>query len=202
MTWRERITGSDLTRRAQQLQIRAEKLPKVYRAAWNRLQASTWVQGDWTGRSTMKVLERMMQQFEHSSRQGLDVQELVQSGIQQIDSTEDVVCENMTPYNWNKKLNDRIRKKLRWQMICEEKQRWKQMRTRVRRLPRDYRIVYREVERAYWCMGELSVEQLLAGMLRLIDAFEEGVQKRCTVLELTGSDPALFCEMYIKRAAE
>lgn len=69
---------------------------------------------------------------------------------------------------------------------------------RVKALPKDYRIVYQEIQKYYFKVGpvELTVGNgLLSG---IVDLFEEGAARGKGVLEVTGRDVASFCDELIK----
>jgi len=63
---------------------------------------------------------------------------------------------------------------------------------RVKALPPDYQIVYREIQRYLLKVGGW---RLLSGM---VDFFEEGVAAGKGVLELIGNDVAAFCDDLVK----
>ncbi|MGH3224542.1 MAG: DUF1048 domain-containing protein, partial [Streptosporangiaceae bacterium] len=64
---------------------------------------------------------------------------------------------------------------------------------RVKALPPDYQIVYKEIQRYLFKIGPADVAdgRLLSG---IVDFFEEGVAAGKGVLELIGSDVAAFCD--------
>jgi DNA-binding ferritin-like protein (Dps family) len=74
------------------------------------------------------------------------------------------------------------------QDIIEGKKQWRAHMARVKALPPDYRIVYKEIQRYLFTVGG---GPLLAG---IIDFFEEGAADGRTVLELIGNDVAAFCD--------
>ncbi|MGX7671222.1 DUF1048 domain-containing protein [Plantactinospora sp. DSM 117369] len=83
------------------------------------------------------------------------------------------------------------------QDIIEGKKQWRAHMARVKALPRDYQIVYKEIQRYYFKVGpvELVDGTLLSGIL---DFFEEGVAAGKGVLELVGNDVAAFCDDLVK----
>ncbi|MDR3600243.1 MAG: DUF1048 domain-containing protein [Desulfosporosinus sp.] len=88
------------------------------------------------------------------------------------------------------------------QDIIEGKKKWREeWRThmaRVKALPQDYQIVYKEIQRYLFKVGPVELTGgtgLLAG---IIDFFEEGAALGKGVLEVTGSDVAAFCDDLIK----
>lgn len=83
------------------------------------------------------------------------------------------------------------------QDIIEGKKQWRAHMARVKALPRDYQIVYKEIQRYFFKVGpvELTDGSLLSG---IVDFFEEGVAAGKGVLELIGNDVAAFCDDLIK----
>jgi DNA-binding ferritin-like protein (Dps family) len=83
------------------------------------------------------------------------------------------------------------------QDIIEGKKQWRAYMARVKALPPDYQIVYKEIQRYFFKVGpiDLSDGNLLSG---IIDFFEEGVAANKGVLELIGNDVAAFCDNLIK----
>ncbi|MFE9319379.1 DUF1048 domain-containing protein [Nocardia sp. NPDC052278] len=81
--------------------------------------------------------------------------------------------------------------------IIEGKREWRAHMTRVKALPPDYQIVYKEIQKYFFKVGpvELVDGRLLSG---IIDFFEEGVAADKGVMELVGSDVAAFCDDLIK----
>ncbi|MGW0481788.1 DUF1048 domain-containing protein [Nonomuraea sp. NPDC003214] len=81
--------------------------------------------------------------------------------------------------------------------ILEGKRQWRAHMARVKALPPDYEIVYKEIQRYYFKVGPVG---LLDGSLLpgLVDFFEEGVAAGKGVLELIGDDVAAFCDDLIK----
>ncbi|MFC9316042.1 DUF1048 domain-containing protein [Streptomyces nigra] len=83
------------------------------------------------------------------------------------------------------------------QDIIEGKKQWRAHLARVKALPPDYQIVYKEMQKYLFKVGPVSLldESLLPG---IVDFFEEGVAEGKGVLELVGSDVAAFCDDLIK----
>ena len=81
--------------------------------------------------------------------------------------------------------------------IIEGKQQWRAHMARVRALPPDYQIVYKEIQRYFFKVGpvDLADGRLLSG---IVDFFEEGVAGGKGVLELIGNDVAAFCDDLVK----
>lgn len=83
--------------------------------------------------------------------------------------------------------------------IVEGKKKWRAHMARVKALPPDYQIVYKEMQRYLFKVGpvDLSDGHLLSG---IVDFFEEGVAAGKGVLELIGSDVAAFCDGLVKES--
>ena len=94
-------------------------------------------------------------------------------------------------------IQDAIEGKRKWQ------QKWRAHMARVKALPQDYQIVYKEIQRYLFKVGPVELTEgtdflstdLLSG---IIDLFEEGAALGKGVLEVTGSDVAAFCDDLIK----
>jgi len=82
--------------------------------------------------------------------------------------------------------------KMRIQNIIECKKEWREHMARVKALPQDYQIVYKEIQKYLFRIGGTD---LLSG---IVDLFEEGAALGKGVLEVTGSDVAAFCDDLIK----
>ena len=85
------------------------------------------------------------------------------------------------------------------QDIIEGKKQWRAHMARVKALPPDYQIVYKEIQRYFFKVGpaDLPDGTLLSG---IVDFFEEGVAAGKGVLELIGNDVAAFCDDLIKNS--
>jgi DNA-binding ferritin-like protein (Dps family) len=77
--------------------------------------------------------------------------------------------------------------------IVEGKKQWRAHMARVKALPPDYQIVYKEIQRYLFKVGPIDLPDgsLLSG---IVDFFEEGVAAGKGVLELIGNDVAAFCD--------
>ncbi|MEU8326064.1 DUF1048 domain-containing protein [Nonomuraea sp. NPDC048881] len=83
------------------------------------------------------------------------------------------------------------------QDIIEGKKQWRAHLARVKALPPDYQIVYKEMQRYFFKVGPVGLTDgsLLPG---IVDFFEEGVAAGKGVLELIGEDVAAFADGLIK----
>lgn len=69
----------------------------------------------------------------------------------------------------------------------------KQM-ARLKELPSDYQIVYKEVQKFLWEFTAGDGMDMLPPMLELLDFFEEGAANNIPVLQLVGEDVGSFAE--------
>lgn len=84
------------------------------------------------------------------------------------------------------------------QDIIDGKKEWRAHMARVKALPQDYQIVYKEIQKYLFKVGPAQPTEgtdLLSG---IVDLFEEGAALGKGVLEVTGSDVAAFCDDLIK----
>ena len=83
------------------------------------------------------------------------------------------------------------------QDIIEGKKQWRAHMARVKALPPDYQIVYKEIQKYFFKIGPIGLADgtLLSG---IVDFFEEGVAAGKKVLELIGNDVAAFCDDLVK----
>jgi DNA-binding ferritin-like protein (Dps family) len=81
--------------------------------------------------------------------------------------------------------------------IIEGKKQWRAHMARVKALPPDYQIVYKEIQKYFFKIGPIDLLDgtLLSG---IVDFFEEGVATGKGVLELIGTDVAAFCDDLVK----
>ena len=90
------------------------------------------------------------------------------------------------------RIQDAIEGKKKWQ------EKWRAHMARVKALPQDYQIVYKEIQGYLFKVGPVELTDgtdLLSGV---VDLFEEGAALEKGVLEVTGSDVAAFCDDLIK----
>ena len=83
------------------------------------------------------------------------------------------------------------------QDIIEGKKQWRAHMARVKALPPDYQIVYKEIQRYLFKVGpvDLADGSLLSGIAGF---FEEGAAAGKGVLQLIGRDVAAFCDDLIR----
>ncbi|MGM0167899.1 hypothetical protein IGI39_002911 [Enterococcus sp. AZ135] len=64
----------------------------------------------------------------------------------------------------------------------------------VKKLPQDYQVVYKEVQKFLWEFTEGSGMDMLQPMYELLAFFQEGASNKVPVLELVGEDVGEFAE--------
>lgn len=84
------------------------------------------------------------------------------------------------------------------QDIIKGKKEWRAHMARVKALPRDYQIVYKEIQKYLFKVGPVELNDGTGLLSGIIDLFEEGAALGKGVLEVTGSDVAAFCDDLIK----
>ena len=82
--------------------------------------------------------------------------------------------------------------------IIEGKKEWRAHMARVKALPQDYQIVYKEIQKYLFMVGPVEVTDGTGLLSGIVDLFEEGAVLGKDVLEVTGSDVAAFCDDLIK----
>ncbi|ACL19728.1 DNA-binding ferritin-like protein (Dps family) [Desulfitobacterium sp. LBE] len=87
---------------------------------------------------------------------------------------------------------------MRIQDIIEGKKEWRGHMARVKALPRDYQIVYKELQKYLFKVGPVELTDGMGLLSGIIDLFEEGAALGKGVLEVTGRDVAAFCDDLIK----
>lgn len=87
---------------------------------------------------------------------------------------------------------------MRIQDIIEGKKEWRAHVARVKALPQEYQIVYKEIQKYLFKVGPVELTEGTGLLSGIIDLFEEGAVLGKGVLEVTGSDVAAFCDDLIK----
>ena len=87
---------------------------------------------------------------------------------------------------------------MRIQDIIEGKREWRAHVARVKALPKDYQIVYKEIEKYLFKVGPVELTEGIGLLSGIVDLFEEGATLGKDVLEVTGRDVAAFCDDLIK----
>lgn len=84
------------------------------------------------------------------------------------------------------------------QDIIEGKKEWRAHMARVRSLPRDYQIVYKEIQKYFFKVGPVELTEGTGLLSGIVDLFAEGASSGRDVLQVTGRDVAAFCDGLIR----
>lgn len=84
------------------------------------------------------------------------------------------------------------------QDIIEGKKEWRAHVARVKSLPKDYQIVYKEIEKYLFKIGPAELNNGIDLLSGIVDLFEESAFLGKDVLEVTGGDVAVFCDDLIR----
>ena len=87
---------------------------------------------------------------------------------------------------------------MRIQDIIEGKKEWRAHMARVKALPKDYQIGYKEIQKYLFKVGPVELTEGTGLLSGIVDLFVEGAALGKGVLEVTGSDVAAFCDDLIK----
>ncbi|MEK3883148.1 DUF1048 domain-containing protein [Paenibacillus sp. PL2-23] len=82
--------------------------------------------------------------------------------------------------------------------IIEGKKEWRAHVARVKALPKDYQIVYKEIQKYLFKVGPVELSEGTGLLSGIVDLFEEGAASGRGVLEVTGHDVAAFCDELIQ----
>lgn len=84
------------------------------------------------------------------------------------------------------------------QDIIQSKKEWRIHIGRVKKLPKDYQIVYKEIQKYIFKVGLVEFSESTDLLSGIVDFFEESAELGKGVLEVTGNDVATFCDGLIK----
>ena len=82
--------------------------------------------------------------------------------------------------------------------LIEGKKAWRAHMARVKALPQDYQIVYKEIQKYLFKVGPVELTEMTDLLSGIVDLFEEGATAGKGVLEVTGTDVATFCDDLIQ----
>ncbi|RIU94835.1 DUF1048 domain-containing protein [Oceanobacillus picturae] len=82
--------------------------------------------------------------------------------------------------------------------IIEGKKEWRAHVSRVKSLPQDYQIVYKEIQKYLFKVGPVELGEGIGLLSEILAFFEEEVAAGKGVLEVTGTDVATFCDSLIE----
>ncbi|GGU35601.1 DUF1048 domain-containing protein [Nocardioides albus] len=78
--------------------------------------------------------------------------------------------------------------------ILGDKKAWKRMEARAAELPADYRTVYSEMKSYMWRFTAGDGMDIVAILRDILDLFETEAAAGRSVIEVTGTDLAAFCD--------
>ncbi|MBM7578139.1 DUF1048 domain-containing protein [Jeotgalibacillus terrae] len=82
--------------------------------------------------------------------------------------------------------------------MIEEKKNWRAHVSRVKALPQDYQVVYKEMQKYFFKVGPVELHKGTGLLTDIVSFFEEGAAEGKNVLEVTGTDVAAFCDALIE----
>ncbi|MCP3027755.1 DUF1048 domain-containing protein [Halobacillus sp. A5] len=82
--------------------------------------------------------------------------------------------------------------------IIEGKKEWRAHVARVKALPQDYQIVYKEMQKYLFKVGPVELGEGIGLLSEILSFLEEGAAAGKDVLEVTGTDVAAFCDALIE----
>ena len=86
---------------------------------------------------------------------------------------------------------------MKLQEMIQQKKQWHAHIRRVKRLPRDYQIVYHEMQKYIFLIGTIEYEGTMDVLSGIVDLMEEGAAAGKDVLDVTGRDVAALCDELI-----
>lgn len=205
MNFWDMITGNDMKNEFKLFDMRVKKLPTDYQAAWEEMNSYLWPNSDFTGRKLMPIFEGVLGLLEESAAEGQPVQAVLGDDIQAFCS-ELANEQGAKPVSekWREQLNSKIAKKLGKgerkliHDLMEGKKKWRAQMARVKALPQDYQIVYKEIQKYIFKASSVDLSDETNVLFGLIDLFEEGAALGKSALEVTGNDVASFCDELIR----
>ncbi|WP_077299873.1 DUF1048 domain-containing protein [Virgibacillus pantothenticus] len=78
--------------------------------------------------------------------------------------------------------------------IIEGKKEWRAHVSRVKALPQNYQIVYKEIQKYLFKVGPVELNEGIGLLSEIINFFEEHAAAGKDVLAVTGTDVAAFCD--------
>ncbi len=89
---------------------------------------------------------------------------------------------------------------MRIQDVIEGKREWRVHIKRVKALPQDYQFVYKEIQKYLFKVCPVELTEGTGLLSGIVELFEEGAAMGKSVLNVTGSDVAAFCDELIKNS--
>lgn len=113
MNFWEKVTGNDMKKKMETFELRVQKLPTEYQAAWEKININLWQHSDFTGRNLMPILEGVLELLEETTANGQNVQEVLGEDIEGF-CLALVGKDGAKSFRdkWRQQLNNNIAKKL------------------------------------------------------------------------------------------
>ena len=83
---------------------------------------------------------------------------------------------------------------MKLQELIQQKKQWRAHMRRVEKLPRDYQVVYLEMQKYIFLIGTVEYEDTIQVLSGIVDLFTEGAAAGKDVLDVTGRDVAALCD--------
>lgn len=81
-----------------------------------------------------------------------------------------------------------------WTKVIGDKKEWRGLEARADALPRDYRVMYREIKQYLFKLGSGDAQDVVRVLDDVVGLFETGAADGKRVLDVTGEDVAAFCD--------
>ncbi|HBC90573.1 MAG TPA: hypothetical protein DCZ00_03905 [Lactococcus sp.] len=82
-----------------------------------------------------------------------------------------------------------------FQEMRDGKKEWRILQAAVKTLPKDYYIVYREIQKYFFKIGVTDTQVFR----ELLEIFEDGVLREVDILQVTGRDIAAFSDSLLRQ---
>lgn len=86
---------------------------------------------------------------------------------------------------------------MRLKEVLEQKSAFRKLQARSRRLPKEYQMVYREMQKYCYHSGALVEHQMIGVFEDILTFFEEGASEGRGIKDIIGTDVAVFCDAVI-----
>ena len=91
----------------------------------------------------------------------------------------------------------------KFQVMLEQKRRYRKYKTCAGRLPADYRTAIGALDRYLIYYGSIAKGDVLVSMLEdLLDLFQQGAAQGSSIRAIVGEDPVTFAETFLENYAE
>lgn len=113
MEFFDKVTGTDITKEYKSFELRAQKLPEDYQAAWDEIKTNLWMHSDFTGRNLMPILDGVLGLLEETAADDQSINDVLDGDIKGFCSAL-AGNEGAKTYRdkWRDQLNNNITKKL------------------------------------------------------------------------------------------